>query len=263
MESESVPQPLGPEVPQPQWTNPVEALTRIRGVHLGVDIGGKSDYTALVMVEVGERPTAATYVDYRDHKLHPVPEAVYRVQELRRLPLGLSFGAMAAAVVALVGAVHDFERELRSQGAPLRSFESPLAVDIFLDSTGLGAPVVELVHNALLASSKTDRALLHPITFTYGDRFDREKGSLGKAYLVSRLQVLLEHGRLSLPADDPTTALMAEELMDYEVHIEPDANEKYGAFRVGTHDDLVTALGLACIEEPGYYTVQAGPRIFG
>jgi hypothetical protein len=248
--------------PEPQWSNPSETLTRIRGVHLGVDIGGKSDYTALVMVEVGERPSPATYRDARDRKRHNVPESTYRVQELRRLPLGLSFGAMAAEVVALVGAVHDFERELRSQGAPLRSFESPLAVDIFADATGVGSPVMELIEAALRASSKTDRALLHPITFTYGDRFDREKGSLGKAYLVSRLQVLFEHQRLQLPEDDPTTALMAEELMDYEVHIEPDANEKYGAFKVGSHDDLVTALGLACVEEPGYYGVEAGPNLW-
>ena len=38
---------------------------------------------------------------------------------------------------------------------------------------------------------------------------------------------------------------MADELLDYEIRVDTDANDKYGAFKVGTHDDLVTALGLA------------------
>jgi hypothetical protein len=32
--------------------------------------------------------------------------------------------------------------------------------------------------------------------------------------------------------------------------VSEDANEKFGAFKVGTHDDLVTALGLAVLEDP-------------
>jgi hypothetical protein len=32
--------------------------------------------------------------------------------------------------------------------------------------------------------------------------------------------------------------------------VEPDANDRYGAFRVGRHDDLVTALGLAVHRAP-------------
>ena len=38
---------------------------------------------------------------------------------------------------------------------------------------------------------------------------------------------------------------MARELEDYEIRVSEDANDRYGAFRVGSHDDLVTALGLA------------------
>jgi hypothetical protein len=34
-------------------------------------------------------------------------------------------------------------------------------------------------------------------------------------------------------------------LEDYEIRVSEDANDKYGAFRTGAHDDLVTALGLA------------------
>jgi len=249
---------------QPIYLNPVEVLTRISGVHIGLDIGQKSDYSALVVAEVGERPSKETYRDYRDGKVRAVPESIYRVQEVKRLPLGTPFGQVAQEVVNLAAAVRDFEHDLRQVGAkaPMRSYDHPLSVDIFADATGLGAPVMEMTEHTLRVSSKTDRALLHPITFTYGDLFNRETGSLGKAYLVSRLQVLLEHGRLELPKSNPTTTLMVDELLNYEIRIDPDANVKYGAFAVGTHDDLVTALGLACVEDPGYYTAQPGPNMW-
>lgn len=42
--------------------------------------------------------------------------------------------------------------------------------------------------------------------------------------------------------------------MSYELRVDDNANDRYGAFRVGTHDDLVTALGLA---------VQVDPRLSG
>ena len=40
---------------------------------------------------------------------------------------------------------------------------------------------------------------------------------------------------------------MARELLDYEIHVSEHANDTYGACRVGSHDDQVTALGLAAL----------------
>ncbi len=51
-------------------------------------------------------------------------------------------------------------------------------------------------------------------------------------------------GRLHLPATKESRAL-ARELRNYEIRINTNAGARYGAFRSGTHDDLVTALGLA------------------
>jgi len=34
-------------------------------------------------------------------------------------------------------------------------------------------------------------------------------------------------------------------LIDYEIRVDENANDRYGAFKVGKHDDLVTAIGLA------------------
>ena len=69
------------------------------------------------------------------------------------------------------------------------------------------------------------------------------------AYLVARLQALLQTGRIHLPGTAEAEVL-AQELIDYEIRVDPDANDRYGAFKVGTHDDLATALGLAVQREP-------------
>jgi hypothetical protein len=102
---------------------------------------------------------------------------------------------------------------------------------------------------------------LTPVYFTYGDRriVDSEKGqiSLGKAYLVSRLQALLQGGRLHLPKT-PEAEALGRELLDYEIKVSEDANDRYGAFKVGAHDDLVTALGLATQVDPRPFTYAAG-----
>ncbi len=67
---------------------------------------------------------------------------------------------------------------------------------------------------------------------------------LGKGYLVSRLQALLQTDRLKLPQTAEARQL-ARELLDYEIKVDQNANDHYGAFKTGAHDDLVTALGLA------------------
>jgi len=58
------------------------------------------------------------------------------------------------------------------------------------------------------------------------------------------MQALLQAGRVHLPKTAEAQAF-AKELLDYETRVDANANDTYGAFRVGTHDDLVTALGLA------------------
>ncbi len=86
--------------------------------------------------------------------------------------------------------------------------------------------------------------------FTHGEkRTEQDDGNvtLGKGYLVSRIQVLLQNGRILRPRTMEAEAL-ARELLDDEIRVTQNANETYGAFKTGAHDDLVTALGLATQE---------------
>jgi hypothetical protein len=39
--------------------------------------------------------------------------------------------------------------------------------------------------------------------------------------------------------------VLAQELLDNEIRVDERANDSYGAFTVGSHDDFVAALGVA------------------
>lgn len=60
---------------------------------------------------------------------------------------------------------------------------------------------------------------------------------LGKSLMVSRLQVLLQMERIHLPNVEEA-ALLADDLLNYEIRVNDNANAQFGAFRVGSHDDL-------------------------
>jgi hypothetical protein len=204
------------------WT--AEDIERHRGmvmpnVVIGVDIGQKVDPSAVCVCEPEERE-----VDGR-RSVH------YVVRHLERLPLGTPYPGVAERVAAVVGGVR-------------RNITPGRGISTYVDSTGVGSPLVDLI--------KAAGVRCRPVFFTWGDRrLEQDDGSitLGKAWLVSRLQVLLQCGRVLLPRTAEADAL-ARELLDFEIKVDQDANEKYGSFKVGSHDDLVTALGLAVQDEP-------------
>jgi hypothetical protein len=188
-------------------------------VAIGIDIGQKVDPTAIAVCEVEWRACDGRSEDH------------YLVRHLERLALGTPYPAVAQRLGAIVTHV-----QMRTRP------ENRLVPAIWLDATGVGQPVVDLLAEAGLAATA--------VYFTYGDRLVENSQartvSLGKALLVSRLQVLLQSRRVHLPRTAEAQTL-ARELLDYEIHVSAQANDTYGAFRVGSHDDLVSALGLAVL----------------
>jgi hypothetical protein len=171
---------------------------------IGLDIGQRRDPTAICVAET-ERRQAGTRKDYH-----------FLVRHLERLTLGTSYPAIAQRLVQIEAQI------LQRTAAP---------PDLYVDATGVGRPVVDLLQDDLPHSK-----VIHSVT-------------LGKAYLVSRLQTLLQTGRLHLPRT-PESEILAQELLDYQIRVDEKANERYGDFKVGSHDDLVTAMGLAVQVEP-------------
>ena len=193
---------------------------RVTGpITIGVDIGQRVDPTAIAVAEAETRVGEGR------------SETVYHIHHLERLPLGTGYPTVAERVATVAAGV-------TKRGALVRR--------LYADCTGVGRPVVDMLPPALIRQQVTTP--VWAVTFTCGDRRTEHTSEreviMGKAWLVSRLKVLLQTDRILLPKMDEATALV-KELLDYEIKQSDNGNEQFGAFAVGSHDDLVTALGLA------------------
>ena len=188
-------------------------------IMIGVDIGQRTEPSAVCVAETEDRPG-----------LHGRTEYHYLVRHLERLPIGTTFPALADRTAEVAARVVEW------------TAESPF---VYLDATGLGQSVVDLFTARILG------ARVVAVYFNHGDRrlrVDHKEVHLGKAFMVARLQTLLQSDCLHLPRM-PDAEALAKDLREFEIQVREDANDRYGAFRVGARDDLVTALGLAT--QPG------------
>lgn len=193
------------------------------GPVIGVDLGQKRDPTAVCVSELDLRDAAGRR------------EVHFLVRYLQRLPLGTPYPEVARKVARLA-------RSVASRvGRP---------PSLYLDATGVGQPVLDAVREELAAGTgweSTGRGCpIFAVYLLHGDERREEEGvvKLGKAWLVNRLQALLQVRRVHLP-NTPEARALRDELLDYEIRVDDNAVDRYGAFRTGAHDDLVTALGLA------------------
>lgn len=178
--------------------------------YLGLDLGQSKDFTALVILEKhgSDRDTAE-----------------YHARHLQRYELGTPYPSIVADVAGLL------------RRAVFQARRPTLAID----GTGVGAPVVDIFKRERLPAD------LCPILITGGDSVTRENGvtRVPKRDLVGVVQVMLQTSRLKIAAELPEAATLTRELQNFQVKITESANDTYGAWREGTHDDLVLALALA------------------
>lgn len=163
--------------------------------------------------------------------LHGTEKSHYLVRFLERLQAGTPYPALADRAAQMISRMAE-----RTAATP----------HLYLDATGLGEPVVSLF------ASRVCEAHVKAVYFTHGDRrecISAKQIRLGKANLVARLQTLLQVGCLHLP-HTPDAETLATELLDFQIDVPAGANDRYGAFRVGSRDELVTALGLATQPKP-------------
>jgi hypothetical protein len=188
--------------------------------YIGLDLGQKGDFTAIVVVEEWEEAVGG--VDRVTYELKRVRRL--DVRHLERVPLGTPYPEVVERVCDLV-----------------RSPELKGKCVLVVDATGVGGPVVDLLRRAPL------EAWLTPVTITGGEQQSsgRDGWRVPKRDLVTAVQVALERGELRLPAGMAMGRELVEELMDMRVKISASGHDAYGA-RGGRHDDLVLALGLAC-----------------
>ncbi|HEY8505549.1 MAG TPA: hypothetical protein VIL46_13275 [Gemmataceae bacterium] len=181
----------------------------------GLDLGQSADFSALAVLERTKAPEPED----------PGREVSrYAVRHLERFPLGTPYTEVCDRMVKL--------------------FAAPPLADgmLVVDQTGVGRPVVDLLRRSGL------RAYVRPVTITAGHRANRdERGGwlVPKKELVSTLQVLLQARRIKVAPSLPEAETLVREMTEFRVKITLAANETFGAWREGSHDDLVLAVAVA------------------
>jgi hypothetical protein len=200
----------------------VEPITR--GVNVGVDIGQKVDPTAIVVAEVQLRNyELSTYGVPRGGECH------FAIRTIERLPLDTPYPTVVSRLVEIKNNLE--QRNIQR-------------VDFWIDATGVGQPVVDLLKDKGLR--------VRAVYLTGSDKAEHgqyeHEWSIGKLVLINRLKVLQQTGRLHVPNSAETQTLL-NELANYEIKYTDCGHVQFGG-RTGIHDDLVIALGLACWQEP-------------
>lgn len=194
--------------------------TRMDSYFVGVDLGQSRDPTAIAVVERAE------LVGEWDAAMYAWRKCVeLRLRYLERLELGIPYPEAVRRVVEVVQS-----RDLTGR------------CHLVVDGTGVGRPVVDLLRRAQPGCNLT------ATTITSGGRETTTNGYTGipKRDLIVGLQVLLQTGGLKIAAGMRYGAALVSELAEVRVKVSTAGNEQFGAWRVGTHDDLVFAVALAC-----------------
>ncbi|TAK32387.1 MAG: hypothetical protein EPO21_15325 [Chloroflexota bacterium] len=200
---------------------------------IGLDLGQAQDFSAIAIVErVGDKRPFS-----------------YHLGHLQRYQLHTSYPTIVEQVTALLW------RD------PL-----PNQTTLVIDQTGVGAPVLDLFRRrrrgSPLALSPSSRrpapsptldnitASIQAIHITSGTVVNHDKDTgvwnVPKRDLVSTAAVLLQESRLRIAKELPEAQTLVDELLNFQVKITDSGHDTYGAWREGTHDDLVLAVALAC-----------------
>jgi hypothetical protein len=173
---------------------------------IGLDLGQRQDFSAQACVE-----------------RYSGPARCYDLRHLERLNLNMSYPAVASHTRNLVA-------KTMCHGT----------TTLVIDATGVGAPVLDLLH----ASGVRPIA----ITITGGRKISGTGRLLGvpKRILIGTLVKLFGAGRVRIGAKIPYSTELIQELLNFQVRVNPRTRqESYAARGTQKHDDLVLALALA------------------
>jgi|ERR1700726_899674 len=246
-------------------------------INIGVDVGQIHDPTAICVSEVENKDTGRVRytgpqtIGHHDEYgawvpptgQEPVMRSEYTVKQIRRLPLNTSYPDVAIHLADMLRKDVFKNRKVR----------------LLIDVTGVGRPVYDALKLEMLMHyynaevnhhlsggiefkmSERHTLQLKPISFVHGEIYNRSKGTLGKAFLVSRLQTLFQWRRFHAP-DTKEVKAMIEELLVYEIKVDDKGKDTYGSFKTGAHDDLATAAGLSVLEDPYNEKVRYSDRVY-
>ncbi|MBA3974108.1 MAG: hypothetical protein C0504_07820 [Candidatus Solibacter sp.] len=178
--------------------------------YIGLDLGQRSDHSALVILE------RARHLTGRFDHVNYTHESVTRlyVRHAERFPLHFPYLKIPAAIQSTFDKLN-----------PTAYESSPTPKTIVVDASGVGAPVVEIIHRAKLPAGVV------PITITSGEK--PNGNNIPRAALLSNLRILLETGILLISPSVPHYKQLFKELTGLST------------LNRARHDDLAFALALA------------------
>ncbi len=193
--------------------------TTEKSLFIGLDLGQAKDYSALAIIECIRTVTNGGGKD---------EITALNCIHLQRWQLRTSYPAIVADVVKMINSLK-----------PSQSNDSKPVLAV--DATGVGAPVIDLFKREKI------HAELRPIQIVGGSNVSSEFGMtrVPKRDLVSVVQVALQNRTLKIAGGLGLAEVLSRELQNFTVKITDAANDVYGAWREGTHDDLVLAVALA------------------
>ena len=155
-----------------------------------------------------------------------------RLRYLKRIALGTPYPKI----------VEEVKRVTRSEDLEGRCH-------LVVDGSGVGRPVVDMLRQGGLG------CMMMPVTITGGAGETHGAGHyrVPKRDLVTGLQTLLQAGGLQIAAGMTYGKDLLAEMAEMRVKLTSSGNTQYGAWREGTHDDLVLAVALACWGERRVY----------
>jgi hypothetical protein len=194
---------------------------------VGLDLGQAQDYTALTVVERMPQWAMEEVIRKSGNMTQTVTQKVekpshYHIRHLERYELGTLYPTIVAKVKGLL------------QTPQLRGAK------LVVDATGVGRAVVDMFRAAELKPIG--------ILITGGDiaRFEKGYWRVPKRDLVGCVQAPLQDKRIMFAEGLPLVQTLVTEMMNFQVKITESANDTYGAWREGQHDDLILAVMLAC-----------------
>jgi hypothetical protein len=208
----------------------IETTSRTeKSLFIGLDLGQAKDFSALAIIECARIATTIKKANEEMNCTNTKDEITQlNCIHLQRWQLRTSYPAIVADVLRMINGL-DPERTAGGK--------TVLAVD----ATGVGAPVVDLFKRERI------NAELAPIQIVGGANVSSEFGMtrVPKRDLVSVIQVGLQNRTLKIAESLDLAETLSRELQNFTVKITDAANDVYGAWREGTHDDLVLAVALA------------------
>ncbi len=192
---------------------------------LGLDLGKRSDYSALAEVYRAIR-LGKTGLPERDTR----GDALYRFHcpRLHRWVKGTDYTQI----------IDDIEERLSHE-------RYPDPTRLVIDATGVGGGVVEMFHNRQIPKLQ-----IIPVMITSGASFSRIKVckglsgySVAKYLIASTMQAIFQGRHIRVNSEDPNAKTLVKELMGFQVKLTAAGNERF-EHRDGEHDDLVLALAI-------------------